>query len=73
MERLNLDGWLPIGIWPIAGQWQVDWCWFGDRPLHQPFFRDAVDDALRLPFNQAFRRQTPLAALSDFFNIVRCG
>ncbi|MFJ2320830.1 MULTISPECIES: sulfotransferase family protein [unclassified Pseudomonas] len=66
MERLNLDGWLPIGIWPIAGQWQVDWCWFGDRPLHQPFFRDAVDDALRLPFNQAFRRQTPLAALSDW-------
>ncbi|BBP68159.1 sulfotransferase family protein [Pseudomonas sp. Seg1] len=66
MERLNLDGWLPIGIWPIAGQWQVDWCWFGDRPLHQPFFRDAVDDALRLPFNQVFRRQTPLAALSDW-------
>ena len=66
MERLNLDGWLPIRIWPIAGQWQVDWCWFGDRTLHQPFFRDAVDDALRLPFNQAFRRQTPLAALIDW-------
>lgn len=66
MERLNFDGWLPIRIWPVAGQWQVDWCWFGDKPLHQPFFRDAVDDALRLPFNQAFRRQTPLAALSEW-------
>ncbi|MBK5377834.1 sulfotransferase family protein [Pseudomonas sp. TH43] len=66
MARLNFDGWLPIRVWPVAGQWQVDWCWFGDRPLHQPFFRDAVDDALRLPFNQAFRRQTPLSALSDW-------
>ncbi len=64
MEPLNFDGWLPIRIWPVAGQWQVDWCWFGDTPLHQPFFRDAVEDALRLPFNQVFRRQTPLAALT---------
>lgn len=66
MERLNFDGWLPIRVWPVAGQWQVDWCWFGDTPLHAPFFREAVEDALRLPFNQAFRRQTPLSALSDW-------
>ncbi|WP_454563418.1 sulfotransferase family protein [Pseudomonas sp. AIG] len=64
MERVNFDGWLPIRVWPVDGQWQVDWCWFDDTPLHQPFFRDAVEDALRLPFNQAFRRQTPLTALS---------
>lgn len=66
MARLSFDGWLPIRVWPVAGQWQVDWCWFADTPLHQPFFREAVEDALRLPFNQAFRRQTPLAALSDW-------
>ncbi|WP_242208772.1 MULTISPECIES: sulfotransferase family protein [unclassified Pseudomonas] len=66
MERLNFDGWLPIRVWPVDGQWQVDWCWFGDKALHQPFFRDAVEDALRLPFNQAFRRQTSLAALSEW-------
>ncbi|WP_347903109.1 sulfotransferase family protein [Pseudomonas purpurea] len=64
MERLNLDGWLPIRLWQQAGEWWVDWCWFGDQPLHQPFFRDAVEEALRLPFNQAFRRQTPLRVLS---------
>lgn len=69
MERLNLQGWLPIRVWQQAGEWQVDWCWFGDTPLHQPFFREAVDDALRLPFNQAFRRQTPLAVLSDWQEI----
>ncbi|WP_085631827.1 MULTISPECIES: sulfotransferase family protein [unclassified Pseudomonas] len=66
MARMNFDGWLPIRIWSEAGQWQVDWCWFGDAPLRQPFFRDAVDDALRLPFNQALRRQTPLSALTDW-------
>lgn len=86
MERLNLEGWLPIRVWQQAGEWQVDWCWFGDTPLHQPFFREAVDDALRLPFNQAFRRQTPLAVLGDWqvespglapsafiFHASRCG
>ncbi|KOY00991.1 aspartyl beta-hydroxylase [Pseudomonas nunensis] len=69
MERLNLEGWLPIRVWQQAGEWLVDWCWFGDTPLHQPFFREAVDDALRLPFNQAFRRQTLLAVLSDWQGI----
>jgi hypothetical protein len=86
MERLNLKGWLPIRVWQPAGEWQVDWCWFGDTPLHQPFFREAVDDALRLPFNQTFRRQTPLAALGEWqaespglapsafiFHASRCG
>lgn len=66
MDGLNLRGWLPIRIWQVAGAWTVDWCWFGDRPLRQPFFREAVEEALRLPFNQAFRRQTPLAVLSQW-------
>jgi hypothetical protein len=86
MEGMNLEGWLPIRIWQETGQWRVDWCWFGDTPLHQPFFRDAVEDALRLPFNQAFRRQTPLSTLVDWqmcspglapsafiFHASRCG
>lgn len=63
MEPVNLLGWLPIRIWPADGDWRVDWCWFGDRPLSQPFFGDAVDQALRLPFNQALRRETSLAVL----------
>lgn len=66
MESLNLHGWLPISVWQEGAQWRVDWCWFGAQRLVQPFFRDAVDDALRLPFNQAFRRETPLSALSDW-------
>ena len=86
MERLNLEGWLPIRVWQEAGQWQVDWCWFGATRLYQPFFRDAVEDALRLPFNQAFRRKTALSTLADWqvcspglaptafiFHASRCG
>lgn len=86
MERLNLEGWLPIRVWPVVGQWQVEWCWFGDARLHQPFFCDAVEQALRLPFNQAFRRETPLSTLVDWqmcspglapsafiFHASRCG
>lgn len=86
MARMNLEGWLPIRVWQVAGQWRVDWCWFGDTRLHQPFFRDAVEEALRLPFNQAFRRETPLTTLIDWqerspglapnafiFHASRCG
>ncbi|WHS60598.1 sulfotransferase family protein [Pseudomonas sp. G2-4] len=86
MEGLNLDGWLPIRVWQEAGQWWVDWCWFGDAALSQPFFNDAVEDALRLPFNQVFRRQTPLRELGRWqqqspglapsafiFHASRCG
>lgn len=62
----SLKDWLPIRIWQDAEEWRVDWCWFGDRKLDQPFFRDAVEDALRLPFNQAFRRETSLAVLCDW-------
>lgn len=86
MEDLNLEGWLPIRLWREAGQWRVDWCWFGEQRLSQPFFSDAVEQALRLPFNQAFRRQTPLDALGQWqrqrpglepsafiFHASRCG
>ncbi|UZE24031.1 sulfotransferase family protein [Pseudomonas sp. B21-056] len=86
MEGLNLDGWLPIRVWQEAGQWRVGWCWFGNGRLSQPFFGDSVEDALRLPFNQVFRRQTPLDALGQWqqqspglapgafiFHASRCG
>ncbi|WP_260961540.1 sulfotransferase [Pseudomonas citri] len=86
MEGLNLHGWLPIRVWQTSGLWRVDWCWFGDARLSQPFFGDAVEDALRLPFNQAFRRQTSLDVLGRWqqqspglapsafiFHASRCG
>ena len=62
----QMHGWLPIRGWQREGEWRVDWCWFGEQRLTQPFYRDEVDLALRLPFNQAFRRDTPLATLLDW-------
>lgn len=90
MARLNPEqdfhGWLPIRTWQVDGQWRVDWCWFGEQRLTQPFFRDDVESALRLPFNQAFRRETGLDALHQWqvdspglaptaliFHASRCG
>lgn len=86
MTSALLEGWLPIHVWQREGEWRVDWCWFGDQPLTRPFFRDDVEQALRLPFNQAFRRETDLDALLDWqrvspglapralvFHASRCG
>ncbi|WP_342245436.1 sulfotransferase family protein [Pseudomonas sp. OTU5201] len=90
MESMNshgdLHGWLPVRAWQRDGEWRLDWCWFGEQRLTRPFFRDDVDLALRLPFNQAFRRETGLDALLEWhvsspglapsaliFHASRCG
>lgn len=83
---LDFQGWLPIRLWQGDAGWRVDWCWFGERRLTRPFFRDDVDLALRLPFNQAMRRETDVQALLDWharspglspttlvFHASRCG
>ncbi|EZH76255.1 MAG: sulfotransferase family protein [Pseudomonas sp.] len=82
----DFSGWLPIRAWFQNGEWRLDWCWFGEQRLARPFFRDDVDQALRLPFNQAFRRETGIQALLDWqatnpgltptaliFHASRCG
>lgn len=68
----DFHGWLPIRVWQADVRWHIDWCWFGDQRLTQPFFRDDVERALRLPFNQAFRRKTGLDALRQW-HIARPG
>ncbi|MET1078260.1 MAG: sulfotransferase family protein [Pseudomonas sp.] len=65
-HEMDFTGWLPIRAWMEQGQWWIDWCWFGDTPLTQPFYRDSVQLALRKPFNQAMRRITPISALVDW-------
>jgi hypothetical protein len=82
----DLQGWLPVRAWQSEGQWRLDWCWFGETRLTRPFFREDVEQALRLPFNLAFRRDTPLEALPEtiaadgavapsafIFHASRCG
>ncbi|CAI8738924.1 sulfotransferase family protein [Pseudomonas soli] len=83
---MDFHGWLPIRLWQGDAGWRVDWCWFGEQRLTRPFFRDDVDQALRLPFNQAMRRDTDVSALLDWharspgltpsalvFHASRCG
>ncbi|UXY15021.1 sulfotransferase family protein [Chitiniphilus purpureus] len=83
---MDLGEWLPIRIWPEQGQWWVDWAWFGNTRLTEPFFHDSVEAALRLPLNQALRRTTPIDSLAQWqshrpgqpprafiFHASRCG
>ncbi len=61
----RFDGWLPIRLfWRDAGLW-VDWCYMGDTRLTAPFFRESVGQVMFEPFNQAFRQETPIAALQE--------
>lgn len=85
-ELADWRHWLPIRFWQDEGTWSVDWCRFGDQPLHEPFFYDSVETALRHPFNLAFRQRTDLQALLQWqsrspgmpptafiFHASRCG
>jgi hypothetical protein len=66
MPSQRFAGWLPIRVfWRDSAFW-VDWCYFGNTRLTAPFFRDSVTVALRQPFNQAFRRETPIAELQEW-------
>lgn len=59
----RLDGWVPIRVFPRGRSLAVDWCHFGKRRFVLPFFRDTIESALQLPFNRAFRQQTPIEEL----------
>lgn len=82
----NLSDWLPIQLYWQQAQPMLDWCYFGERRLTEPFFDQTIDVALRQPFNLLFRHQTPLAALPELydrdpgltpsgfvFHVSRCG
>ncbi|HXC54199.1 MAG TPA: hypothetical protein VNU97_02805 [Rhizomicrobium sp.] len=80
------DGWLPINILPQGGETCIDWAYFGERRLSEPFFEDSVRRALRRPLNQLARHRTRLADLVPamaaapglapdgfIFHMSRCG
>jgi len=66
MSSRRFAGWLPIRVFWRDSMPLVDWCYFGNTRLTAPFFQDSVTEALRLPFNQAFRRETPIAELQEW-------
>lgn len=79
-------GWLPIGAAWQHGQLYVEWSYFGDQRLREPFYEGSVQRSLFKPFNRLFRYWTPIAKLADWlqahpalrpdgfiFHMSRCG
>lgn len=78
--------WAPMRFYRQNGAFQVDWCFLGGARFTAPFFDETIEFCLRRPFNLAFRRQTPVAALEELqaaepgisptgfiFHMSRCG
>jgi hypothetical protein len=78
--------WVPARICFADSRPCVDWIYAGDRRFTDPFYDDTLRICQRLPFNQLFRRQTPMEQLSEIvrasdvisptgfiFHISRCG
>ncbi|MGA7673653.1 MAG: hypothetical protein WCA78_01245 [Rhizomicrobium sp.] len=79
-------GWLPIHITLLHGQSCVDWAYFGQRQLTEPFFEDSIRGVLRKPINRLARYRTFLGDLPTWaeqhpglqpsgfiFHMSRCG
>lgn len=57
--------WFPIQAAAQDGRAVVDWAYFGNMPLTQPFYEDSIRRALGRPFNRMFSYRM---ALDDFLN-----
>lgn len=81
-----MNGWFPIRVYWQDGRAMVDWCRLGELRFDDPFFEGTVHRAMRHPFNDAFRLQTPLDVLGRaederpgmrpaglIFHMSRCG
>jgi hypothetical protein len=83
---LKFDGWIPIRFYWRQGQPGLDWCLMGDTGFTEPFFEMSVQRRLSHPFHHAFRRQTSVETLREWyaespgvpptgfiFHLSRCG
>ncbi|MEA2904170.1 MAG: hypothetical protein QOI12_1557 [Alphaproteobacteria bacterium] len=79
-------GWLPIGTSWQQAELYVQWAYFGEQRLREPFFEGSVQRRLFKPFNRLFRYSTPVAKLAGWlqahpslrpagfiFHMSRCG
>jgi hypothetical protein len=69
MDKLSdaqLEGWIPIRLYWRQRLPMVDWCYFGRRAFNNSFFDQTIEECLGDPFNQVFRRQTPISVLGDW-------
>ena len=78
----GLDSWLPIRVGWETGSPFIEWILAPETRFIEPFFEDTVQQVLRHPFHQAFRRTTDLNELTGhsglppagfIFHMSRCG
>jgi hypothetical protein len=62
-------GWLPIGTSWVNAQLYVQWTYFGEQRLREPFFEGSVQRCLFRPFNRLFRYSTPITKLADWLQV----
>jgi hypothetical protein len=86
LDHWPSPGWLPARTISDPAGPAIDWAWFGERELSEPFYEDSVRRASSLPFSQMFRTRTSLEALvaglrdqpapdpaGFIFHMSRCG
>src|SRR5262245_14392800 len=76
------EGWVPVWVDCRGPSPTVEWCDLGPCRFCEPFFDRTVEAALRQPFHQLFRVQTPIDVLESegakrptgfIFHMGRCG
>jgi len=83
LSAATLAAWTPVRVRTATGE--IDWA-LVDAPFTAPFFEQTAGHAMAHPFNLAFARRTPLAALDGLrayapglaptgfvFHMSRCG
>ena len=86
MTSIPPPGWLPIHLHHQPTAPTLNWAFFGDRRLDDPFFEQSVGSVLRHPARLLFRRETrldvielladtpsDLAPAGFIFHVSRCG
>lgn len=83
----NFKDWTPGRVFINSeGSLMVDWIFLGRERFVDPFYNDTLEICLRQPFNQLFRRHTPIEFLGEIcgksesvtptgfiFHVSRCG
>jgi hypothetical protein len=73
-------GWLPARVWPRDGELMLDWVWFGEQRLTEPFYEQSVarvssgaPQPVTTPLAALARQTAGLAPTGLIFHMSRCG
>lgn len=63
----GFEGWMPIRMYWQDSEPRLEWVLLGEERFTDPFFEQTIQRRLRHPFHQAFRRQTDIDALGQWY------